>query len=474
MDETGFTRNPNHTPYSYEELYRLALDHYPGSVLIIDPDANILYANETSETMLGVPRDWLLSANMYTVIQIGLAGHSCGLAALESRAPAMLYSYNRKNEGMFLSSVPVRDKNGDVTTVFTYSQDEKYLSEYVEWMKSEKTRIFSALQFISDSVAHNADVIAQSESMRTVFELAEQIAPSSGTVSLYGESGVGKEVVARYIHNHSKRKNQLFLPVNCAAIPVELAESEFFGYERGAFTGARQNGKLGFFELANSGTLFLDEIGELPLAIQGKLLRVIESSQLNRIGGSKIIDVDTRILCATNRDLRKMVAEGTFREDLFYRLDVIPLRIPPLRERKEDIVPLAEKFLNEFNRKNGFHKTFSPELLNTFQQYDWPGNVRELRNMVERLVITSRCDIICSDVTCPLLPAPASSVPAAAGGAQIRPLKSAMRDMERQYIEHALVQNGWNVRRTAQALEIHPSGLYKKIEEYDMKQERAH
>ena len=164
-----------------------------------------------------------------------------------------------------------------------------------------------------------------------------------------------------------------------------------------------------------------------------------------------------------------MVAEGKFREDLFYRLDVIPLRIPPLRERREDILPLADKFLTEFNRKNGFAKTLSPEVLSTFEQYHWPGNVRELRNMVERLVITSPGDVICADVTCPLSQLPIPTTHAVSGDIQIRPLKSVMHDMEKSYLEQALIQNGWNVRQTARLLEIHPSGLYKKIEEYGIK-----
>lgn len=469
MEEEFLTPNENTTPYSFEELYRLALDHYPGSVLIIDRDANILYANETSGALLGVPKEWLLSTNMYQVIQMGLAASSCGLAALEDKAPAMLYSYNKKNEGMFLSSVPVKDGNGAVTAVFTYSQDETYLSEYVEWMKAEKSRIYSALQFISETGAIGSQPIARSAVMQNIFELAGQIAPSSGTVSIYGESGVGKEVVARYIHSHSRRKDKLFLPVNCAAIPVELAESEFFGYERGAFTGARQNGKIGFFELASGGTIFLDEVGELPLVIQGKLLRVIESGQVTRIGGGKPIDVDIRVLCATNRNLREMVAQGKFREDLYYRLDVIPLNIPPLRSRKEDIAPLAQIFLRESNRKNGFHKSFSPELLAAFQEYDWPGNVRELRNMVERLVIISPQDVIGAESMAPFSPNFGRAEHAPLHAAQIRPLKSAMREMEREYLEQVLVQNDWNVRTAARLLEIHPSGLYKKIAEYGLK-----
>ena len=469
MDGTQFPINENHTPYSYEELYRLALDNYPGSVLIIDQNANILYANQVSENMLGVPKEWLLSTNMHTILQLKLATCSCGLAALESQAPAKLYSSNSKNEGMFLSSVPIRGADGQVAVVFTYSQDEDSLSDYVEWMKAEKKRIFSALQFISDSSSANAEVIAHSAAMRQVLEIARQVAPSSGIISLYGESGVGKEVVARYIHAHSKRKKELFLPVNCAAIPLELAESEFFGYARGAFTGARQSGKSGLFELANGGTIFLDEIGELPLSIQGKLLRVIENKQITRVGGNKLIDVDVRILCATNRNLKQLVAEGKFREDLFYRLEVIPIQIPPLRERREDIPPLAEKFLHEANRKNGLSKSFSPEVMNAFQKYNWPGNVRELRNMVERLAITSQRDTITLNKVCPLLSAPYSEEDLPPLPAKPRPLRQAMREMERDYLEQVLNQYQWNVRETAKILDIHPSGLYKKIEDYGLK-----
>lgn len=469
MDGRQFPTNKNHTPYSYEELYRLALDNYPGSVLIIDQDANILYANQVSENMLGVPKEWLLSTNMNTVLQLKLATHSCGLTALETQKPAKLYSCNSKNEGMFLSSVPVRSEDGQIAAVFTYSQDENSLSDYVEWMKAEKKRIFSALQFISGSSSVNTEVIAQSAAMRQVLEIAQQVAPSSGTVSLYGESGVGKEVVARYIHAHSKRKKELFLPVNCAAIPLELAESEFFGYARGAFTGARQGGKSGLFELANRGTIFLDEIGELPLSIQGKLLRVIENNQITRVGGSKLIDVDVRILCATNRDLKQMVAEGKFREDLFYRLEVIPIQIPPLRERREDIPPLAEKFLHETNRKNGLSKAFSAEVMDAFQKYNWPGNVRELRNMVERLAITSQADTITLNKVCPLLSAacPEEEIPSVPR--ELLPLRQAMREMERSYLGQALSRCQWNVREAAKVLDIHPSGLYKKIEDYGLK-----
>lgn len=305
--------------------------------------------------------------------------------------------------------------------------------------------------------------------MRHVLEMAKHIAPSSGTVSLYGESGVGKEVVARYIHNNSRRKDEIFLPINCSAIPAELAESEFFGYERGAFTGARANGKSGFFELANGGTLFLDEVGELPLSLQGKLLRVLESGELTRVGGDRVIQVDTRIICATNRNLREMVRKKEFREDLFFRLDVIPLVIPPLRDRKEDIIPLAELFLSEYNRKNRYAKVFSPVTLASFQRYGWPGNVRELRNIVERLVITTPHDVIIHSLDQESQPHPPepqheSILP----NGPLQPLKAFLQEAEREYLERALIQTGWNVRKTAEQLGIHHSGLYRKIEAYHL------
>ena len=465
MTIEGLTANPNGTPYGWEELYRLALDSFPGSVMIIDDQANILYCNSVTEDMLGVSREWLRSTNMHTVIQYGLAERSVGVEAMEKGSEVMHYVTNYRREGMLISSVPVKGPEGAVRAVFTYSQDEQYLLRYVEWMDHEKTKILSALQMVAGDELHWSSIVAESPAMKRLLQTAEQVAPSSATIAIYGESGVGKEVVARFLHEKSKRSAQVFLPINCSAIPESLAESEFFGYEKGAFTGASQNGKMGFFEIANRGTLFLDEVGELPLSLQAKLLRVLETGELSRVGGGRVFHVDTRIICATNRDLWQMVQEGTFREDLYYRLNVLPLTIPPLRERKEDILPLAQLFLQETNRKNGCKKVLSPETVRAIKGYSWPGNVRELRNLVERMVVVTRGDIITGGVG-GQEPAPERGAETGSPLAPGLPLKEAMRELERRYIEASYRLCGGSARRTAELLKVHPSGLYRKLAEY--------
>lgn len=461
----GFLPNPNRTPHTMEELYRYALDHFPGSVIIIDSAANILYANDMSAQMLGVTKEWLLSSNMHTIIQSGLARESAGLSVLEQNCEIMYYIPNYRDEGMLVSSFPMREPGDKISAVFTYSQDEHFLKKYIEWADAEKAKLSSALQIISEE--KYSSVIAENCDMQRLLRLAEHVAPSSATVTLYGESGVGKEVIAQFIHQKSKRANQIFLPINCSAIPEALAESEFFGYEKGAFTGANNSGKLGFFEIANRGTLFLDEVGELSLSLQAKLLRVLESGEFSRVGGSGLIHSDTRILCATNRDLKQMVADGTFREDLYYRLNVLPLHIPPLRERKEDILPLAKHFLQEMNRRNGYNKVFSPEAARSMREYRWPGNVRELRNIVERMVIITDGDIISADSYF------LNTASGADRDSQLladigTPLKEAMREMERKYLEKCLEKCDGKVGQLAKMLHVHPSGLYRKLADYHL------
>jgi TyrR family helix-turn-helix protein len=225
--------------------------------------------------------------------------------------------------------------------------------------------------------------------MQKILDLVKRVARSDVTVFLSGESGVGKNVFARALHDHSERKDEKFIEVNCGAVPSSLFESEMFGYEAGSFTGASKKGKAGLIEMADKGTLFLDEIGELPLDIQVKLLQVLQNKKVTRIGGNRSKEVDFRLITATNQNLKEKVAEGKFRQDLFYRLNVIPIEIPPLRERKEDIYQLIQQFLSEFNEKHQANKILHSTTVDVLMNYEWPGNVRELENLMERLVITS-------------------------------------------------------------------------------------
>ena len=299
-----------------------------------------------------------------------------------------------------------------------------------------------------------------------ITELRRQIstaAPTNGRVLIFGENGSGKELVARAVHALSARRDRPFVEVNCAAIPDELIESELFGHEKGAFTGAiaRRRGK---FELADAGTLFLDEIGDMSLRTQAKVLRALEEQTVERIGGHEPIRVDVRVIAASNKPLQELIAQGRFREDLFYRLNVIPIEVPPLRRRKEDIPLLVEHFFKSFSAEYGKRpKTLSGDAMVYFMAYDWPGNVRELRNMVERLVIMTAADTITpEDLPAPL--GPGGLVGVAAGGPQS--LREAREAFERAFILAELRTNGWNITRTAKQLGIGRVNLWRKLKAY--------
>lgn len=295
--------------------------------------------------------------------------------------------------------------------------------------------------------------------------LKEQInmaAQSNSRVLIMGESGSGKELVARLLHENSKSVGSPFIEVNCAAIPQELIESELFGHEKGSFTGAFES-KKGKFELANGGTLFLDEVGDMSLSAQSKVLRIIETQEFQRVGGSKNIKVDVRIITATNKDLKEEVKKGNFREDLLYRLNVIPILVPPLRERKEDIPALVEHFLESFAAEYGKkQKKIAPDALKMLEAYDWPGNIRELRNVIERLVIMTPSDTITSKNLI-------IAEPTRQDYLAYKTLKEARDAFEKDFITKRLEENNWNVSKTAEILQTERSNLHKKIKAYNIK-----
>jgi len=303
---------------------------------------------------------------------------------------------------------------------------------------------------------------------RVIEELRQQIgiaAPTNGRVLIHGENGVGKELVARAIHAQSVRQDGPFVEVNCAAIPEELIESELFGHERGAFTGAvsRRRGK---FELADGGTLFLDEVGDMSVKTQAKVLRVLEEQAFERVGGKETLRVDVRVLAASNQNLPDLIAQGRFREDLFYRLSVIPVEVPPLRQRAEDIPLLVEHFIKLFSGENAKRpKTISVEALAYFLSYEWPGNVRELRNMVERLVIMTPGDVIGPEALPPPL-RPRDPAATVEDTQREKTLKEAREAFERAYILGELRTHDWNMTRTAEKLGIERSHLYRKLKIY--------
>lgn len=311
------------------------------------------------------------------------------------------------------------------------------------------------------------EIIAENRVMRGILDMLVRVAQVDSVVLFEGESGTGKEILARLIHDLSARKKGPFISVNCGAIPETLFESELFGYARGAFTGAAREGKPGLFELANGGVIFLDEIGELPLNCQVKLLKIIENLEVTRVGGSKVIKLDLRIVAATNRNLRQMVSQGEFREDLFYRLYVVPIKIPPLRERREDIFPLAWHFLRKYNARFNMSKKFSQDTVQVLECYQWPGNVRELENVVERMLIMSDGETI---IPAHLPPSVHSSQ--ADDGAQIQvrgimPLAEAKEALEEKLLSHALAIRS-STREVAKLLEVNHSTVVRKLKKYGL------
>lgn len=293
--------------------------------------------------------------------------------------------------------------------------------------------------------------------MKNIQEVVRKIAITEACVLITGESGTGKEVIANHIHNLSTRSQHAFIQINCGAIPESLMEAELFGYEKGAFTGAETK-KAGLLELADKGTILLDEIGELPLHLQVKLLRVIQTKEIRRVGGTSSKKLDIRFIAATNRNLEEMVSAGQFREDLFYRINVVPLTIPPLRERKEDILPLARHFLKAFNQKYNRLICFTEETCKTLKQYTWPGNVRQLENIIERMVIMSDGDYIEAD----MLPKEIYKSSTQISIEMIVPLKKQVEEAERQIITFSLSKSK-SIRQAAKQLEIDHTTLLRKM-----------
>ncbi len=346
----------------------------------------------------------------------------------------------------------------------------------VENLKGEREDLRDRLR--AHEVREQTSFLWASEKMTRIRDILEQVSDADVTILIHGESGVGKEVVARTTHEFSTRREQRFVKVNCAALPEELLESELFGYERGAFTGASSR-KAGKFEVASGGTMFLDEIAEMSPKLQAKLLQVLQDGEFSRLGGDVDVHVDVRVLAATNRNLEDMVRQGTFREDLYYRLNVVNVCVPPLRERKEEIPVLVEHFLQMYSAKYGRQRNaLSDRLMRGFLDYRWPGNVRELENMIKRIVVLQSEDAIADEIFGAPMPsaggsaasAPEPGQPAAgeadAGAQSLRDIgKRAARDAEREALKRVLYQTNWNRKKAARILEVSYKTLLQKIKE---------
>ncbi|PLT33197.1 sigma-54-dependent Fis family transcriptional regulator [Bacillus sp. V5-8f] len=371
------------------ELDAVIENSYDG-IYISTPEGVNLRANKAIERLTGIKKEFFVGKSLDHLISLGVFNDVVTLKVAATKKPYSTIQRVNTGKETLVTGSPVFDEQGKLYRIITNVRDVSELhrlKDELEAVEKEKHRLEVQLKQAHSSIS-NENMIAQSMAMLKIYKLITEISHLDVSVLITGESGVGKEVVAEQIHHMSGRKTTGgFLKINCAAIPKELIESELFGYEDGAFTGAKKGGKSGLFEAADNGTLFLDEIGDLPLEMQAKLLRVLQDQEFRRIGGTKHIKTDARIIAATNHNLKQLVEEGKFRKDLYFRLNVIPIEIPPLRERKEDIDVLALYFLDRFNRKYKKNVTLTFDVLSLLKSVNWPGNVRELSNLIERFVV---------------------------------------------------------------------------------------
>ena len=476
-----------------EALQRLTaiLESSFDGIFITDQKAVPLWCNRSYEVISGLTADDVIGIPMVDLVKRGIISTSSTLMALDQGQTVTLEQTFTTGKRAVVTSTPIYDSRDEICMVVTNVRDISeliVLQETLDTQRALSARYEREIDLIRDSLIKSSQMIAEDPATLNLLRIVGRAAQMDTVVLIQGETGAGKERIASYIHQQSLRAKKNFVRVNCGAIPENLAESELFGYERGAFTGANREGKAGLFEVADQGTIFLDEVGELSLAIQTKLLRVLQEKELTRVGGSKPVKVDVRVIAATHRDLQKCVREGTFREDLFYRLSVFPVYVPPLRERKRDIPKLAESVIQELNHNYENKKTISAGAEAVLMQYAWPGNVRELRNVMERAFIMSEGEEIQAEdlaimdngnlhtpktisPTYGVAPAPIEQ-PEPEAFAPVLPQEGSLQEQverfEADLIAQAMEREG-SIRGAARRLKMDPATLLRRKKKYESK-----
>lgn len=434
-------------------------------ILVTDSQGVVIRVNAAFERAFSVLRREVIGRNVTELIAEGLYLDSAALKVLETRETATVV-LEQKGKRLIATGTPAFDICGSFTSVVVNIRDITELNDLqsrLEHQRMVAEGYIRELTFIQSQNAPGADFVVHSKEMQHIMDTIKTISQVDSTLLITGESGTGKEVIVNQVHRSSNRRDKPIIKINCGAIPASLFESELFGYEDGAFTGARRRGKAGFFELANEGTLFLDEIGELDLDLQVKLLRVIQEGEVTRIGGTKTLHVDVRIIAATNRDLWQQVQEGKFRQDLYYRLNVINIEVPPLRERRDDVIPLAVHFIEKYNQKYSKHKELSMELGKILRSLDWLGNIRELENLIENMVVLVQRDVLYPEDLPPRYRQSGAEVSACQVTVHgIMPLKEAIQQVESQLLCHAQ-EKYTTTREIAKVLGVDQSTVSRKM-----------
>jgi len=452
-----------------ETYFDSILDVLSDGIYISDRDGNTLKVNTMYEKLIGLKREDLVGRKVQDLVKEGVFDVVLNPQIVKTGQPATSVQTTKKGQKLILNGHPIFDEEGKVALVVTFVRDVTVMSQLKDQIAAQKKlleQLRTNVQYINEESIQKFPLNSfKNSEMVHLTKLIEKIAATDAAVLILGETGVGKEFFARSIHRASPRGDKTFFKVDCTTIPENLIESELFGYAAGAFSGANVKGKPGLFEMADQGTLFLDEIGELPLAMQVKLLRVLQDQEILPVGSTRVRKVDVRIIAATNSDLEKNVEEGRFRSDLYYRLRVAVLSIPPLRNRREDIMPLAYHFLKKYAARYKKEVHFGPTIEDVFINYRWPGNIRELENLIASQVVTCERDVIeAADLTgcklnksCERKRNLYETIEA-----RNRSLKEIVQDLEREILSGAIEVHG-SMAKVAEVLKIDRSTIFRKL-----------
>ena len=441
-----------------KDVFEYAFDE----IFVTDEQGIVVRVNSTCERHYQLAAEELVGKHVKELQKDGIFYPSATLEVIEKKRPIELVQTTKSGEYLHVRTRPVFDDEGNLRRVISYSRDLTELYQLRQKVEEMDNQLKTYKKELRETYEHEG-LIFKSLAMQKIVDTIKKVSVVDSTVLVLGETGVGKSRLVRHLHEVSHRKHESFYEINCAALPTNLIESELFGYSGGSFTGANREGKKGLLESAHKGTLFLDEIGEMPLEIQAKLLQVLQEKTFRPIGGRELKKVDVRIVAATNRDLSEMVKQGTFRKDLYYRLNVIPIAIPPLRERTEDILPLIYHYLQHFNKKYGRDVKLAPSTLQMFVGYPWEGNNREIENVIERIVITVDDVVTVEDL--PL------SMQEAAVEQSGQSLYKMLEEVERNIILKAYKTYGSSYK-VAEFLQISQSAATRKIKKFIEEEEK--
>lgn len=454
---------------SKENLAFLLCDELSDGVCLFDSNGIIIAVNNEYLRIFGENEENILYKHVNIFVEKGYIDNPTPLMVYkEKKKINAIITINTNNNIAMVTSIPIFDKSGEVEQVLTVIRDLTKINKLhhkLQSLEKKNKKYLKELNDIKEILRKSDDFIGENIQIKKIKKIIKAVSKTDATIMISGETGCGKEILAKEIHKKSNRKNNPYIKINCAAIPESLIESELFGYEKGSFTGAVNTGKQGIFEIANGGTILLDEIGEMPIQLQSKLLRVLQEKEVMRIGGSKSIKLDVRVIAATNQNLEELIEKKEFRQDLFYRLNVIPIKIPPLRERIDDIALLTYNFINKYNIKYSKNISISNRVVNLLEQHNWPGNVRELENFIERLIVITTSEELEYNFVMDMLHS--KNEDNILINKSNNNLKEAIEKLEYEMIKSALIKHG-STYKAAKALGMNQSSIFRKARAYDL------